>query len=85
MASETPLFLKHWIDINPERLARYETMYQWSAVAETFHAPAEVRAGQVVVDFGCGPGYTAMSLPDAWEQRATRTHYRAAFIKAARK
>lgn len=62
MSSETPLFLKHWIDIDPERLARYETMYQWSAAAEAFYAPAEIRTGQVVVDFGCGPGYTAIEF-----------------------
>jgi hypothetical protein len=35
---ETPLFLEHWINIDPERLARYDTMYQWSAPAETFYA-----------------------------------------------
>src|SRR5262245_42746759 len=62
MARETPLFLKHWTDIDPERLARYESMYQWSAAAEAFYAPAEIRAGQVVVDFGCGPGYTAIEF-----------------------
>jgi ubiquinone/menaquinone biosynthesis C-methylase UbiE len=62
MASETPLFLEHWINIDPERLARYETMYQWSEAAHTFYAPAKIRAGQVVADFGCGPGHTAVEL-----------------------
>jgi ubiquinone/menaquinone biosynthesis C-methylase UbiE len=62
MAPKTTLFLKHWIDIDQERLARYETMYRWSAAAEAFYAPAEIRKGQVVVDFGCGPGYTAIEF-----------------------
>jgi SAM-dependent methyltransferase len=62
MSSQTPLFLEHWINIDPERLARYETMYEWSEAAETFYAPAEIRAGQVVADFGCGPGHTAVEL-----------------------
>jgi ubiquinone/menaquinone biosynthesis C-methylase UbiE len=37
-------------------------MYQWSAAAEDFYAPADIRAGHVVVDFGCGPGHTAIEL-----------------------
>jgi SAM-dependent methyltransferase len=62
MTSKTPLFLEHWLDIDQERLARYETMYQWSAAAEAFYAPADIRAGQVVADFGCGPGHTAIEF-----------------------
>jgi ubiquinone/menaquinone biosynthesis C-methylase UbiE len=59
--SET-LFMDHWINIDPERLARYERMYQWSTAAEAFYAPADIRTGQVVVDFGCGPGHTAIEF-----------------------
>jgi ubiquinone/menaquinone biosynthesis C-methylase UbiE len=62
MASQAPLFLEHWINVDPERLARYETMYQWSTAAETFYAPAEIRTGHVVADFGCGPGHTAVEF-----------------------
>ena len=60
--AETPLFAPHWVDIEPERLARYEKMYAWSAAAEAFYAPARIAAGQVVADFGCGPGHTAVEL-----------------------
>src|SRR5262249_32625432 len=60
--SETRPFPEHWLNIDPERLARYETMYQWSAAAEAFYAPAGIGAGQVVVDFGCGPGHTAIEF-----------------------
>jgi ubiquinone/menaquinone biosynthesis C-methylase UbiE len=59
--SET-LFMEHWINIDPKRLARYETMYQWSAAAEDFYAPADIRTGHFVVDFGCGPGHSAIEL-----------------------
>lgn len=55
-------FMDHWVNIDAERLARYETMYRWSAVAEDFYAPADIRAGHVVVDFGCGPGYAAIEF-----------------------
>jgi ubiquinone/menaquinone biosynthesis C-methylase UbiE len=37
-------------------------MYQWSPAAETFYTPADIRAGHVVADFGCGPGYTAFEF-----------------------
>jgi ubiquinone/menaquinone biosynthesis C-methylase UbiE len=60
--AETRAFLEHWTDIDPERLARYETMYQWSAAAEAFYAPAEIGPGQIVADFGCGPGHTAIEF-----------------------
>lgn len=57
--SDTNLFMDHWVHIEPERLARYETMYQWTPAAEVFYAPAEIGAGHVVADFGCGPGHAA--------------------------
>jgi ubiquinone/menaquinone biosynthesis C-methylase UbiE len=61
MATRTQ-FQEHWLNIGSERLARYETMYQWSAAAEAFYAPADIRAGHVVADFGCGPGHTAIEF-----------------------
>jgi hypothetical protein len=51
-----PLFLEHWTNIDAESMARYESMYQWSAAAEAFYRAAEIRDGQVVADFGSGPG-----------------------------
>jgi len=55
-------FMDHWVNIDAKRLARYETMYQWSAAAEDFYAPADIRAGHAVVDFGCGPGHAAIEF-----------------------
>src|SRR5262245_55468912 len=60
--SDKDLFLEHWLNIGQERLARYETMYQWTLAAEAFYAPADIRAGHVVADFGCGPGHTAIEF-----------------------
>jgi ubiquinone/menaquinone biosynthesis C-methylase UbiE len=57
-------FQEHWLNIEPERLARYETMYQWSTAAEAFYAPADIRQGHVVADFGCGPGHTAIEFAE---------------------
>src|SRR5262245_5698232 len=84
--SETRPFLDHWTTIDPERLARYETMYQWSAAAEAFYAPADIGPGQVVADFGCGPGHTAIEFA----RRVDRTGHvhafdiNAEFIKGTR-
>jgi ubiquinone/menaquinone biosynthesis C-methylase UbiE len=60
--SEPELFLDHWTNIDAERMTRYETMYQWSAAAEAFYRAAEIGKGQVVADFGCGPGHTAVEF-----------------------
>jgi ubiquinone/menaquinone biosynthesis C-methylase UbiE len=56
------IFMAHWVDIDPERMARYETMYEWSEAAEAFYAPAEIREGHAVADFGCGPGHAALEF-----------------------
>jgi hypothetical protein len=33
-APEKEKFLEHWLNIGAERLARYETMYQWTPAAD---------------------------------------------------
>jgi ubiquinone/menaquinone biosynthesis C-methylase UbiE len=62
MTMSEEMFLEHWLTIGPERLARYETMYQWTPAADAFYAPADIRAGHVIADFGCGPGHTAIEF-----------------------
>lgn len=55
-------FLDHWVEIDSERMERYETMYRWGGSSEMFYAPARIGDGQVVADFGCGPGHTAVEF-----------------------
>lgn len=52
----------HWAEVDPERMARYEAMFQWRDSHEALIAPAEIAAGQVVVDYGCGPGALSVEL-----------------------
>ena len=61
MSLET-YYKDHWIEIEPARLERYEAMFRWNEGQEPLLADARIAAGQVVVDFGCGPGHLAMEL-----------------------
>lgn len=55
-------FQAHWVDIDPERMARYEAMYRWNPASELFYEPDRIGPGQVFGDFGCGPGHAAMEF-----------------------
>ena len=52
----------HWVDIEPERMARYEAMFQWRDGQGALVEPARIEVGQRVVDYGCGPGGLAIEL-----------------------
>lgn len=60
--SSDPFYKSHWKEIDEERMAAYRTMFKWSDAAEQLYAPTEIRRGQRVADFGCGPGYTAVEF-----------------------
>ena len=52
----------HWVEIEPERMETYEQILQWRPEMEALLAPAAISAGQVVVDYGCGPGALSVEL-----------------------
>lgn len=60
--ADTRGFQEHWLNIDPERMERYETMYQWNPATEAFYTPAKIGEGHVVGDFGCGPGHAAIEF-----------------------
>lgn len=60
--SQDTFFRDHWVTIEPERIERYERMFAWSGAYERMLEPAQIGPGQVVADFGCGPGHTAIEL-----------------------
>jgi len=52
----------HWLHVEEDRMARYEAMFQWRDGYEALIAPAAIGTGQVVADYGCGPGGLAVEL-----------------------
>ncbi len=52
----------HWRVVEPERFAVYEKIFEYSPAHEPLLAPAGFAAGQVVVDYGCGPGAMTVEL-----------------------
>ncbi len=61
MALET-FYTDHWRDIDADRMAGYEQIFQWSPAMAALLEPAGFEPGQTVLDFGCGPGYTTLEL-----------------------
>jgi len=52
----------HWVEIESERLDAYEEMFAWRPQMAPLLEPAEIGPGQVIVDYGCGPGGLAVEL-----------------------
>lgn len=52
----------HWLHVEAERMARYESMFQWRDGLEALIAPADIGPGQTVADYGCGPGGLTLEL-----------------------
>jgi ubiquinone/menaquinone biosynthesis C-methylase UbiE len=55
-------FADHWKDIETDRLARYEQMFQWRDGQRSLLAPADLQPGQRVLDVGAGPGFFALGI-----------------------
>jgi len=52
----------HWVEIEPERLDRYEEQFLWDPGRDRLLEPAAIAPGQAVADYGCGPGYMSVEL-----------------------
>ncbi|PPR20040.1 MAG: Demethylmenaquinone methyltransferase [Alphaproteobacteria bacterium MarineAlpha10_Bin3] len=52
----------HWVDIEPDRLDRYEAQFVWGPNGDRLLEPAAIAAGHAVADYGCGPGYMSVEL-----------------------
>jgi ubiquinone/menaquinone biosynthesis C-methylase UbiE len=59
---EATYYRDHWIEIEPDRLDAYEQMFRWRPEMDPLIAPAALAEGQVVMDYGCGPGWLAIEI-----------------------
>jgi ubiquinone/menaquinone biosynthesis C-methylase UbiE len=57
-----PFYRDHWINIDSDRLDRYQRMFQWSSASADLYEPADIGPGHIVGDFGSGPGHTAIEI-----------------------
>ncbi len=60
--ADSTYYRDHWIEVEPERLAAYEELFRWRPQLAPLLEPARLAAGQVVADYGCGPGHLAVEL-----------------------
>ena len=61
MALDT-YYKDHWVEIEPDRLERYEDQFVWGERGNRLLESAEIETGQTVADYGCGPGYVSIEL-----------------------
>ena len=59
---ENTFYTDHWRDIEDERVARYERMFQWRDGHAAMLEPLDLGAGSRVLDYGCGPGAVALGM-----------------------
>jgi ubiquinone/menaquinone biosynthesis C-methylase UbiE len=60
--TDEPFYKAHWRDIAAGRMAAYKEGFNWDDAAEALYAAADILEGQIVADFGCGPGKAAVEL-----------------------
>ncbi len=81
-----PYYKQHWIDVEPERHAAYETLLGFHPAMKPLLAPLDLRPGLTVLDVGSGPGQTTMELARRVgpEGRITAIDINPEFIERAR-
>ncbi|NRA01729.1 MAG: methyltransferase domain-containing protein [Myxococcales bacterium] len=62
MSNPETYYRDHWLVVEPERLEAYEKMFEWHPRMAPLLEPADLRPGQTVVDYGCGPGLLTLEL-----------------------
>lgn len=60
--SQDTYYRDHWVEIPAEKRELYQQMFTWRPEMEPLLARADLKPGQIVVDYGCGPGGLMIEL-----------------------
>ena len=71
--TESSFYKDRWLSIAPDKLERYQNMFQWNPASRIFYEAAEIREGHIVGELGCGPGHTAVEIA-RWVGAAGHVH-----------
>ena len=71
--TESSFYKDRWLSIAPDKLERYQSMFQWNPASRVFYEAAKIRDGHIVGELGCGPGHTAVEIA-RWVGAAGRVH-----------
>lgn len=76
-------YTDHWKEIEPERLERYEALFQFRAEQEPFLAALNLDSAKRVLDFGCGPGHLSEAIAERTEADVVGADLNAEFVTRA--
>ncbi|MGJ8586344.1 MAG: methyltransferase domain-containing protein [Marinosulfonomonas sp.] len=62
--TDDPFYKNHWRSIEPDRMSAYRGGFGWDEGTEKLYLPADIKTGQSVADFGCGPGKVSAALAE---------------------
>ena len=76
-------YTDHWREIEPERIERYEQMFQFRTEQEPFLTALKLETASRVLDFGCGPGYMSEAIASRTAGEVIGADLNAEFIARA--
>ena len=76
-------YTDHWKEIEPERLSRYETMFQYRVEQAPLLEPLNLESAKRVLDFGCGPGFMVEEIASRIQGEAVGADLNSDFIERA--
>ena len=83
LANMSTFYSDHWREIEPERLKRYELMFQYRAEQAPLLEPLDLGSAKKVLDFGCGPGFMVEEIASRIDGEAIGADLNATFIEKA--
>ncbi len=83
MNENDTFYTDHWRDIEPERISRYEALFQFRDEQQPFIDALQLSGTERILDFGCGPGYMAEAIASHTSGEVIGADLNAEFISRA--